>query len=434
MHYPGLPPEINTSRLMAGAGPAPMLQAAAGWEAFAILLETQADELASSLGTLTSVWSGQAAEQAVNATMPMVLWLRMASLQSHKRSAQALAQAESYSLAMATTPPLAEIELNHVTHAVLEATNFLGVNTVPIGMNEADYFIRMWNLAAGVMLAYAAETTANTLFEPILPPKPIVIPGVTAAAGSLAIGQISAMAPASALREMQMASALASASVQSAQMEVGRMVATGNELATRAEGQVQRTENVAQQASRESQNQTQQGMQQGVQMATQVGSQVGSSLIQLPQQGMQMISQPMQQLTQPLQQMTSLFSSTGSDRAQIGLIGASPFSNHPLAGGTGPSTGAGLVRAASLPGMGGTGARTPVMTNLIGQVENSKPAVGAAAAGPATGLAPVGAGTGGGGGPMGAMGQNAKSGGTRAGLQAPTPLSYDLAEDEENDW
>jgi hypothetical protein len=89
-------------------------------------------------------------------------------------------------------------------------------------------------------------------------------------------------------------------------------------------------------------------------MATQMASQLGSTLIQLPQQATQMVAQPMQQLMSPLQQMTSMFSSMGSDRAQVGLIGASPLSNHPLVGGSGASSGAGLVRAASLPGAGGT--------------------------------------------------------------------------------
>ena len=60
--------------------------------------------------------------------------------------------------AMVATPPLPEIEKNHITHAVLEATNFFGVNTMPIGMNEADYFIRMWNQAAAAMEGYQAET------------------------------------------------------------------------------------------------------------------------------------------------------------------------------------------------------------------------------------------------------------------------------------
>ena len=53
MFYGALPPEVNTARLMAGAGVGPMYQAAAGWEALAISLETQADELAGSLSALT---------------------------------------------------------------------------------------------------------------------------------------------------------------------------------------------------------------------------------------------------------------------------------------------------------------------------------------------------------------------------------------------
>src|SRR5690242_6093996 len=124
MEWHGAPPEVNTARLMLGAGPAPMLQAAAGWEALAISLETQADELAASLAALTSMWSGSASERAVSSTMPMVIWLRTVSMQAMKRSMQAIAQANAYTAAMATTPPLVEIAQNYVTHAVLEATNF----------------------------------------------------------------------------------------------------------------------------------------------------------------------------------------------------------------------------------------------------------------------------------------------------------------------
>ena len=365
MLWHAMPPELNTSRLRAGAGPAPMLQAAAGWEAFSVMLETQADELMSSLSALTGAWSGTAGERAVQATMPMVQWLRTVSMQALKRSLQAAAQAASYTTALAITPPLPEIELNHVTHAVLEGTNFMGVNAVPIGLNEADYFIRMWNQAAGAMDGYQIETTLNTTFEPVEPDTP---------------------------------------------------------AANRAEGQAERARHDSQQNP---------VMQQGVQMAMQMGSQLGTSLIQLPQQTTQMVAQPMQQLMAPLQQMTSMFGGSGADRAQLGLIGASPLSNHPMVGGAGPSSGAGLVRAASLPGAGGTMARTPMMANLVGDTAPAAPSPGAAAGANTAGLAPVGAG---GGGNPAMMGHNAKSGGARAGLQSPTLLPYDLDEEEGDDW
>lgn len=431
MFWHALPPEFNTARLMAGAGAAPMLQAAAGWEALAISLETQADELAASLAALTSVWSGSASERVVAATMPMIAWLRTVSAQAMKRALQATAQANSYSQAMATTPPLPEIEQNHITHGVLEATNFLGVNTVPIGVNEFDYFVRMWNQAAGAMDLYQAETALNLLFEPIMPPKPIVIPGVAAGGAAMATGFAAAAAPATALRNAVITQVSTQASMESAVLQGGRATSQIGMAGQHAEGQVQKAENLTQQA------QPNQPMQQGMQMGMQMASQLGSTLAQVPQQGMQMVTQPVQQMAQPLQQVTSLFtqlgSSLGSDKMQVGLVGASPLSNHPLAGGSGATSGAGLVRAASLPGAGGTMARTPLMAELIGQPSTGAGAPGAAAGGSGGGLAPVGAG-GGGGAPMGHMGQRGSSGGSKQGLTAPRVLPQDLGEDEDDDW
>lgn len=431
MFWHALPPEFNTARLMAGAGAAPMLQAAAGWEALAISLETQADELAASLAALTSVWSGSASERVVAATMPMIAWLRTVSAQAMKRALQATAQANSYSQAMATTPPLPEIEQNHITHGVLEATNFLGVNTVPIGVNEFDYFVRMWNQAAGAMDLYQAETAVNLLFEPIMPPKPIVIPGVAAGGAAMATGFAAAAAPATALRNAVITQVSTQASMESAVLQGGRATSQMGMAGQHAEGQVQKAENLTQHA------QPNQPMQQGMQMGMQMASQLGSTLAQVPQQGMQMVTQPVQQMAQPLQQVTSLFtqlgSSLGSDKMQVGLVGASPLSNHPLAGGSGATSGAGLVRAASLPGAGGTMARTPLMAELVGQPSTGAGAPGAAAGGSGGGLVPVGAG-GGGGAPMGHMGQRGSSGGSKQGLTAPRVLPQDLGEDEDDDW
>jgi len=432
MFYGALPPEVNTARLMAGAGEAPMYQAAAGWETLAINLETQAEELAGSLAALTASWSGMASERAITATTPMIVWLRTTALQAQKRAMQAIAQANSYMLAMATTPPIPEIEMNHVTHAVLEATNFLGINTLPIGINEEDYFVRMWDQAAAAMEGYQAETSANTIFEPILPMTPIVVPGVGEAAAGSALGQIAALSGGSALRETAFAHVTAQATVESAGLQIGRGVNMGNMAAQRAESAGQQAQQAGQQAANQ-QDKPQQGVQMAVQMATQVGSQVA----QLPLQLSQLAMQPMQQLTAPLQQMTSMFSSMGgsNNAAQIGLIGASPLSNHPLVGGSGASVGSGLVRAASLPGAGGSMARTPLMSSLVEKKVDAEPlvAAGAAAGGSGAGLAPVGAGAGGPmGGPM--AHNNEKSGGSKPGLRSPTVLVQDLGEDEADDW
>ncbi|QRY52803.1 PPE family protein [Mycolicibacterium septicum] len=429
-----LPPEINTARLMVGAGPAPMLQAATGWEGLAILLETQADELAGALSNLTSVWSGTASERAVSATMPMIIWLRTMVLQAQKRALQAGAQASSYTLALTTTPPIPEIEQNHVTHGVLEATNFLGINTMPIGLNEMDYFVRMWNQAAGAMEAYHAETTINLLFEPIVPMMPIVLPGIgeTTAAAALA-----ATAPRTAegvARNMTVEGISALSTFSSMKLLAGNAAAQANHAEQRAVGAASKGENAGQQEKDPNEKNP---MQQGMQMAMQMGQQAGQLAGQIPQ----MLQSQMQTFTQPLQQVTQMvsqFSSMGGSQSgmQSGLMGAMPFSSHPLAGGTGPSSGAGLVRAASLPGALGSPPRTALLSNMLGISGEAKPAASAFAAGAGGPVAPVGSGAGGGSGaPVhAARNKEEQSGGTKDGLIAPTALTYDQTEDADDDW
>ena len=147
-------------------------------------------------------------------------------LQAQKRAMQATAQATSYTTAMATTPPLPEIELNHITHAVLEATNFLGINTVPIGVNESDYFVRMWNQAAGgdgrlpgrdrsqhhVRADHAAEAdrAARRRGRALSPVR---------------MGQIAAQVPGAAFRNAAFAHVGAQATVESAALQAGRAAA-----------------------------------------------------------------------------------------------------------------------------------------------------------------------------------------------------------------
>jgi trimeric autotransporter adhesin len=47
MNFSVLPPEVNSLRMFAGAGPGPMLEAAAAWESLAAELQAAASSFAS---------------------------------------------------------------------------------------------------------------------------------------------------------------------------------------------------------------------------------------------------------------------------------------------------------------------------------------------------------------------------------------------------
>jgi hypothetical protein len=171
----------------------------------------------------------------------------------------------------------------------------------------------------------------------------------------------------------------------------------------------------------------------GSEQMMQMMMQMGQMAMQLPQQLMQAPQQLMQQVSQPLQQLTSMFGGKGGSGG--GLGGASPFqafSNHPLAGGSGAGGGGGLVKAASLPGAGGSPAQTAMMSNLVGTSDVAVRPAGAGT-GAVGGVAPVGAGMGGG--MAGGMGQRGEGGGGHAtSLAQPPALEYDLGDEVDDDW
>ncbi|OOK65222.1 PPE family protein [Mycobacterium kansasii] len=414
---------MHSALLSTGATAAGITAAGTSWTQLSAEYMAALAELEGILAAVESQYQGEAATQFVAAHQPMLLWLADVAAKAAFTAGSHGEIAAAYEGALGAMPTMGELFENHFVHGVLIGTNFMGVNTIPIGLNEADYQ-RMWQLAADVMSTWdGASTTAVTSIPPT-PPSPVTLSvgtgeaGLASAvsAGFSTVGYGTTGGAAAAGADVTTDKLLAGKAASSPASVTDKLPPPQNQTGGNQDGTAEQglTQNMAGSF---------------LQQAASIGPEAAQGFTQGPGQLLtsapqQLLSAP-QQLSSMLGQFTGGANSLGQQAVPVGFAGTGAI------GGFNP---AGMTSLAG--GAFGSGPSRPLMPSTWGSAPtaSSSLANGARAITPvATGLpgAASSSGSGAGGGMMGGGAHNSRGRDKRVNTYADDAVDEDADSEKE---
>ncbi|GAB3036196.1 PPE family protein [Mycobacterium bourgelatii] len=159
MSFLALPPEINSALMHAGAGTAPLLEAATAWKGLSAELATAADSFASVTSSLVGgPWQGASATAMAEAAAPYTSWLSAAAASAESTATQALGVVSAFETALAATVDPLVIAANRSELVSLALSNIFGQNSPAIAAVEWDYEL-MWAKDVAAMAGYHVDVS-----------------------------------------------------------------------------------------------------------------------------------------------------------------------------------------------------------------------------------------------------------------------------------
>jgi PPE-repeat protein len=199
--FAGLPPEVNSGRMYAGAGAGPMLAAATAWDSLASELNSAANSYQAAVLALTGeAWQGPSSTSMAAAAAPYLAWMHTTATQAEQTANQARSAIAAYEAAFIATVPPPVIAANRALLTMLVATNIIGQNTPAIAATESHY-AEMWAQDAAAMYGYAASSAAATQLTPFTPAPQNTNPAATSAQAA-AVNQATSTTPGNGVSQL----------------------------------------------------------------------------------------------------------------------------------------------------------------------------------------------------------------------------------------